>query len=379
MSIWWSCQEGFAAHHTRRCLLQGSWQTLMSKLHTPPSSTLGLLVANGLIAPEVWLERDMSNTLLLYHPVPCLRALLAFGQGQSQAVLSAGEQAACIQQHVTQQVTYEACKHWHLSSIHLPAPHTHCSTSDSLLQAHLWQTELEAQYTLRRREHPDAAAWLPGLAEQLALMAELKKVFRSRFSAAHSVTVPLSNEAKEAHQEPSPSAPKERPETSSADATAEQLSRNTAFPGASPATAADMLSIATSPSGFTSRGEGRQEQPPPWNDTPLSMPSRAVSPAVGADASLKSDSVVGVEAGQLDVSAPKIGTPAPLRSPPRTRLPEVGSSVYTQQGLQTVLGSFVYMPADDNQLPSMHNSMVAGMEEVQIACSRPAHKCRSGC
>ena len=77
--------------------------------HSTKLYAWSLLVSNGLIAPEVWLERDMSNTLLLYHPVPCLRALLAFGQRQCQAVLSVGEQAASIQQHVTQQVTYEAC------------------------------------------------------------------------------------------------------------------------------------------------------------------------------------------------------------------------------------------------------------------------------
>ena len=253
-------------------------------------------------------------------------------------------------------------------------------TCDGSLQAHLWQTELEAEYSLRRQQQPDAAAWLPGLAEQLALMAELKEVFRSRFSAAHSVTALLSTEANEAHQDPSTSAPEDRPDTSSADATAEQLSRNTPVPGhASPATAADMLSIATSPSEFTTMDKGRQEQPPPWTETGVSMPSRRLSPPVGAEAP-PSDSVVGLEAGQLDVSAPKEGRPAPLRTPPRTRLPEVGSSAYTQQGLQTVHGSFAIMPANDDQLPSMHNSIVAGMEEVQIAipCRVPARKCRSG-
>ena len=242
-----------------------------------------------------------------------------------------------------------------------------------MLQAHLWQTELEAEYATRRQQHSHAAAWLPGIAEQLALMAELKEVFRSRFSASQSVTALLSTEAtraQEAHQDPSTFAPEDRPETSSADATAAQLSRNTAPPGnASPITAADMLSIATSPSEFTAMDEGRQEQPPPWTETPLSIPSRRTYLPVGAEA-LQSDSVGELEAGQLNVSAPRPGMPAPPRTPPGTRLPEIGSSAYTQQGLQTVHGSFVIMPVSDDQLPSMHNSMVAGMEEVQIASCR---------
>ena len=238
-----------------------------------------------------------------------------------------------------------------------------------MLQAHLWQEELKAEYTLRQQQHPDAAAWLPGLAEQLALMDELKEEFRSRFSAAQSVTALLSTEAKfaeEAHQDPSTFVPEDRPETSSADAAAEQLSRKSAFPGnASPATAADTLSMATSPSELTPMDEGHHQQPPPWTETPLSMPSRGVFPPVGAMPS-SSDSVVGPEAGQLDVSAPKQGIPAPLRTPPCTRLPGVGSSAYTQQGLQTVHDSFVIMPASDDQLPSVLKSMVAGMEEFKL-------------